>query len=267
MEITKNVMIPYNDHTKGGRALAKALNLQFLKRGMVNFGADLRPYCKMDSLKVINWGSYSVPLMKDGQTVLNPPEKIKVCSDKLTFFKAVEGRVRIPVFTTDCDTAVGWERDGITTFGRTRRGSGGEGIYLFNEDLDKWYSSEFWVQYKKKKDEFRVHVMKGEVILVQRKALRTTDHLGNPIDRSEVNFMIRNHDNGFIFQRNDVQPPEDVITQAKLSIDTLGLDFGAVDVIYNGTEKKAYVLEVNTAPGLEGTTVEDYTNAFRTFFA
>ena len=42
----------------------------------------------------------------------------------------------------------------------------------------------------------------------------------------------------------------------------LGLDFGAVDVIWNEHESKAYVLEINTAPGLEGSTVEDYKEFF-----
>jgi D-alanine-D-alanine ligase-like ATP-grasp enzyme len=40
------------------------------------------------------------------------------------------------------------------------------------------------------------------------------------------------------------------------------LDFGAVDIIYNAKRNECYVLEVNTAPGLEGTTVEKYATKF-----
>ena len=61
-------------------------------------------------------------------------------------------------------------------------------------------------------------------------------------------------------------PPEGIVEQAKRSVIEAGLDFGAVDVIYNVHHKKAYVLEVNTAPGLEGTTLEVYARAISNFF-
>jgi glutathione synthase/RimK-type ligase-like ATP-grasp enzyme len=43
-------------------------------------------------------------------------------------------------------------------------------------------------------------------------------------------------------------------------VSALGLDFGAVDVIEN--KKGSWILEVNTAPGLEGQTLEVYRSAF-----
>jgi glutathione synthase/RimK-type ligase-like ATP-grasp enzyme len=45
------------------------------------------------------------------------------------------------------------------------------------------------------------------------------------------------------------------------AVSALGLDFGAVDIIWNEREDKCYVLEVNTAPGLQGSTLENYANA------
>jgi D-alanine-D-alanine ligase-like ATP-grasp enzyme len=39
------------------------------------------------------------------------------------------------------------------------------------------------------------------------------------------------------------------------------LHFSAVDVVYNDREKKAYVLEINTAPGVEGQTIQVYADA------
>jgi glutathione synthase/RimK-type ligase-like ATP-grasp enzyme len=41
----------------------------------------------------------------------------------------------------------------------------------------------------------------------------------------------------------------------------LGLDFGAVDLIQD-IKGNYYVLEINTAPGLEGATVANYAAAF-----
>ena len=46
-------------------------------------------------------------------------------------------------------------------------------------------------------------------------------------------------------------------------MESIGLDFGAVDVIYNGHSNRAYVLEINTAPGLTGTTLDNYAAALR----
>ena len=45
------------------------------------------------------------------------------------------------------------------------------------------------------------------------------------------------------------------------AVNSLGLDFGAVDICED-EEGNPYVFEVNTAPGIEGTTVEKYHTAF-----
>ena len=49
----------------------------------------------------------------------------------------------------------------------------------------------------------------------------------------------------------------DTLAAALACLAKTGLDFGAVDVIYTKDER-VYVLEINTAPGLEGQTVLDY---------
>jgi len=41
------------------------------------------------------------------------------------------------------------------------------------------------------------------------------------------------------------------------------LNFGAVDAIYNRKRDASFILEVNSAPGLENTTLQIYTNALR----
>lgn len=261
----KNVLIPYNNYTKGGKALAAALGLHFLKRDYLK--ADLRESLTSENLVIINWGSFDIPANLPVKKIVNHPDNVRTCADKLKFFDTVSGSVRIPEYTKDGSKALEWQNSGIEVMGRSRRGSGGEGIYFFEEDLANWSSSDFWVQYKKKKDEYRVHVCGDEVIAVQKKALRTTDHTGASIDTSTVDYRIRNLENGFVFKRHGISPPEDVIKQAKAAISAVKLDFGAVDVIYNSFEGKGYVLEVNTAPGLEGTTVEDYKNALNKMIA
>ncbi|MNL18562.1 hypothetical protein D3C87_1397120 [compost metagenome] len=92
---------------------------------------------------------------------------------------------------------------------------------------------------------------------IQRKARR------KDVADDAINWKIRNHGNGFIFARNEdgITPP-DVLVQAVNAVKALGLDFGAVDVIFNDKEQKAYVLEVNTAPGLAGETLQGYVKRF-----
>jgi D-alanine-D-alanine ligase-like ATP-grasp enzyme len=82
-------------------------------------------------------------------------------------------------------------------------------------------------------------------------------------DHDNPNWQVRNHANGFIYARSDVNPPAAVLDAAKKALAATGLDFGAVDVIWNQHAGRAFVLEINTAPGLEGTTVEEYKEFFK----
>lgn len=62
----------------------------------------------------------------------------------------------------------------------------------------------------------------------------------------------RNYKNGYAFSLiQEANIPRDAVEQATRSITALGLDFGAVDIL-RGKDGNSYVLEVNTAPGVEG---------------
>jgi len=137
------------------------------------------------------------------------------------------------------------------------RGHSGDGIVIAN-NADELVDAPLYTKYIKKKDEYRVHVARHEddfdVFFIQRKARK--------LDVEEPNWLVRNLDGGFVFveaQRVDV--PDDVIEQAQRAIKALGLDFGGVDVIWNEREQKAYVLEINTACGLEERTALRYKDA------
>jgi glutathione synthase/RimK-type ligase-like ATP-grasp enzyme len=97
------------------------------------------------------------------------------------------------------------------------------------------------------------------LIAVQRKARRLS------VPDSQVNWQVRNLAGGFVFTREGFTLPTACETAAHLVVKACGLDFGAVDVIWNETQQKAYVLEINTAPGLEGQTVDDYVTFFKEF--
>lgn len=166
---------------------------------------------------------------------------------------------RIPDFTTLIDKAAKWLAAGFTVVERhVLNGNSGAGIRLVEAGSDDELTPcPLYVRYMPKKQEYRVHVCKGQAVDIQRKARR------KEVADEDINWKIRNHDNGFIFARNEAEaPPHDVIVQSVNAVKALGLDFGAVDVIFNDGEQRAYVLEVNTAPGLSGTTLEGYVARF-----
>lgn len=116
-------------------------------------------------------------------------------------------------------------------------------------------NAPLYVKYIKKQQEYRVHVFNGSVIDVQRKMRRTDT------PDEDVNWQVRNHSNGFIFGREGVELSPTALTMCVASVQALGLDFGAVDMIHNERSDTYYVLEVNTACGLTGTTLEKYKTA------
>lgn len=218
---------------------------------------------------VINWGAGNVPDEVRKSKVLNHPDAVKQVSDKRVFFEMVEqtnNGCRVVDWTTNGVQAMKWWKAKHDVVVRLKtKGHSGDGIVFFSDqpdNLDELLKAPLFTLYKPKKEEYRIHVFKtGGVVDVQQKKLRTTDDEGNKIDPDRIDFRIRNLANGFIFAREDVKAPDDVLKQAVLALACTKLDFGAVDIVWNEKEGQAYVLEINTAPGLEGTTVDRYAEA------
>ena len=78
---------------------------------------------------------------------------------------------------------------------------------------------------------------------------------------------IRNHTNGWIYARSDVAIPDMLCPIAIQAVNLLGLDFGAVDIGHRIIDNKFFVFEVNTAPGLEGTTLDKYAKAIYNYYS
>lgn len=212
---------------------------------------------------IVNWGNSRAPQNWNNGlgTVLNHWDRVAIATNKLRCFQALsEGGTdgfNIPRFTTDIAVARGWLHAGASAVvSRTiLNGHSGHGIELA-EKAEEIVEAPLYVEYVKKKKEFRVHVCLGKVIDIQEKRLRR-DFEG------DKNSKVRNLSNGWIYAREQIQEPATLRTSALAVIAKLGLDFGAVDIIYNGKQDCCYVLEVNTAPGLEGTTVEKYAEGFK----
>lgn len=207
---------------------------------------------------VINYGSSRLPEEVLKCRVLNSPEAVSKAANKLIAFRAMaEHGVSVPLFTEDPQDVQGKLDNGTTVVVRHKlTGHSGEGIEIIHGDVDIPVAP-LYVEYIKKKQEYRIHVFMGEVIDVQRKA-RKLD-----VPDEEVNWQVRNLDGGFIYAREGVEIDEEPRLQALAAVEALGLDFGAVDLIWNEHSDSYYVLEVNTAPGLTGTTLEKYVEAFK----
>jgi glutathione synthase/RimK-type ligase-like ATP-grasp enzyme len=252
------MIFPYKMESEGAIALSKALGTKLIKREGSKFKGN------KDKV-VINWGAINVSDEVAKCTVINKPEAVAKASDKLTFFNTTKGKLDIPEFTIDAAEALKWIEDGLTILARTKlNGHSGEGIHIL-QGKSEWdnfnhMSVKVYVKYIPKKDEYRVHVLGGKVLDIRRKALRAD------FSKDMANWKIRNHKNGFIFAKENINAPKEVYQNAVKAISLLGLDFGAVDVIWNNFRNKAYVLEINTAPGLEGSTVDNYKAGFELLY-
>ena len=262
---------PYADGSSSAAAIAQALGDQLGQR-VLRISRDERRsnYVGKEGHTVVNWGASSLPSrVASAGRVLNPPEAVARASNKLNFFRSIAAlpeneRPRVPMWTTSKDEAEAWLRtdDSVRMlFARTvLNGHSGEGIQIITEpgQLRDLRDGTLLVAYVPKRMEFRVHMTARSTepfLLVQKVARAGT---------TPSNFQIRSHDNGFVFQRSNVRlPSEDAFEQCRKTLVALGLDFGAVDLIYNERRNLSYVLEVNTAPGMEGSTAFSYATAIR----
>ena len=247
---------PYKAGSQSAKELSKALGAKRIKLE----GSKFIPRA---SKTIINWGCSTMPDAYLTCRVLNSPTAVGLCANKLSFFNHLaDTDVRIPPFLT-CSADVKFENEDVkegkpSWVARTvLTGHSGAGIVIIEGGDAEVVEAPLYTKYIPKKEEYRVHVFQGEVVDVQRKA-RSTD-----VEDENVNWQVRNHANGFIFARNeDHDVPDDVLVQAARAVEACGLDFGAVDVLWNQKKFEAYVIEVNTAPGLTGETLEGYASRF-----
>lgn len=233
---------PYSLFSESAKLLSKEMRVKRIrKNGSV--------YRDRPNNVVINWGNSG----RNFINTINTIEGISNVTDKLKFFRTFNGLFRHPDWTDNRATAESWRDLGFKIVERHAINSfEGRGIRIVDKGGDV-REAPLYTKYIPKQAEYRVHIVNNSVILVQRKILKKG--IENP------NFNVRNSANGFIFQRNNINIPDDVTVQALKAMKAANLDFGAVDVIWNEHRKKAFVLEINTAPGIEGTTIKDYAKA------
>lgn len=238
----------HNELSSGAKELSKHLLIKRIRHSDSKFKGNARKI-------VINWGASEIPYQISLCNVLNRPECIQHVTNKLSFFRTLKGASLTPSFTTNKEEAKQWIEKGTRVVCRTLlNASEGRGIVLASK-ASELVEAPLYVSYVPKKDEYRVHIFDGEVIDVQKKVWKR--------EHPNPNWEIRNHRNGFIYTRTDLNPPEAVQEVAQLAFSAFSIDFGAVDVIWTENKKRALALEINTAPGLEGQTIVSYANALK----
>ena len=208
---------------------------------------------------IINWGNSTPPHFRWMEQDLNKPHAIALASNKLETFREFRSNsfTDVPNWTTNPEEAQHWLDLGLKIYCRRLLSShSGNGIVVCNDD-DTIVSAPLYTQHTKHKHEYRVHVFRDHILDVQQKKKRLGSVGGSGI---------RNHSNGWVYARAEIAPSEELLLSARRAVKLLGLDFGAVDIGHRLIDNKFFVFEVNTAPGLEGTTLDKYAKAIYNYY-
>lgn len=176
--------------------------------------------------------------------------------DKLTQYRwFFDNEIPALNFTDDFLTAHEWLQDGHVVFGRKYlKASCGKGIVVIEPGTEDLPICPVYTQYKKKKREFRVHVFKDQVVAVtEKKRRKEFDGVRDT--------KIRNLANGYVFTQTVVDEPEGLRDLALRAARVSASDFRGVDVGYNQLKDELFVIEVNSAPGIQGTNLTKYMEA------
>ena len=237
------ILAPYNIGSQSARRVSNAISGSYRIRPIAS------RYVWRSHHRIVNWGRSHVPF----SVALNQAAAVQAAVNKQCTWDRLSCRgIGTVSYRVDTPSAREWLDSGVVLYAReTLTGHGGRGIRVLRsvEELDEarlplytTYTKRFPVH-----REFRVTIVKDEIVLVSEKKKRTG---------VEANQYVRNHAGGWVFCRNDLSPyPEAIKEQSIAAIKALGLDFGGIDIAID-RENNTCVFEVNTAPGVEGTAVQ-----------
>lgn len=213
---------------------------------------------------VVNWGSRATvnfDAVVGNAISLNSAEHVAnaALKDK-TFAILKDSGVPTLEHTSDKALANSWLEAGEGVFSRGEiSGHSGDGIVYCAQETPHYlgcnviYSNtlpEVSLYTKAITDidrkEFRVHVFDGKVISIQQKR-RKNGWRGD----DNYSSVVRNFGNGWIFATSAIEPTDLFLKTSIDAVAALNLTFGAIDMMVD-TADVAYVVEVNTAPGLDG---------------
>lgn len=279
-----------------GRALAEALELNGTREKPRNLRAD-------DILIGWGTKIQRDTQIPNNVHILNHPNAIRKCRNKYEAAKLMAADRDMAQWTTRVFTKDEIARSiaaGDTNFpvvGRKNFHQGGKDFWLCLTSSQLEAALNDGAQYFRPfidiKTEYRLHVFGDRVIYAVKKVESPgDDHWAEQRKKKVLDYAAKNNVNldndtiDYVLQRlaKEVQLPDRIVRSnrrgwkfsnvrvnslsqnlknaARKSVEVLGLDFGAVDCATT-QNNSVVVLEVNSGPGLEGTTLEKYIEAFR----
>ena len=211
----------------------------------MNIGVNQR-----DAELYIRWKR--VDDVRPGRPCINKRDAVRLASNKFKSLIIIsENNIKTVSVSTDIRAFV--PKKDCIFFGRDFYHTRGQDIEIY-----KWpfrvSRRDYYTLYIKPDNEYRYHVAFGKVILATKKVLA---------EGETDNSLIRNHQDGK-WKQITVRPIKRYSDACIDAVKSLGLDFGAVDFLTK--DNISYILEVNTAPGLEvDNRLEAYANAFYSY--
>lgn len=217
---------------------------------------------------IINWGVSKAP---EDLPYINHPKAIALACNKVKCFRTLEDKgVPTVPYSLNKNDVISWFDDqalfdfhDVKVFCRTLVSSSqGKGIVIA-KSKDELVDAPLYTLWIHDCSEYRVHAALGRVLIQKKKRLSEASREARGI--TDINPLIKNTDNGWVFSTlfEVSQEGRDILSDIGIqAVSALGLDFGAVDILFNKDTLAIYVLEVNTAPGLSDITLEFYTDTF-----
>ena len=279
-----------------GMALALALGITSTKTKPRNIVAgDL----------IIGWGAKTdAATLMNNATIWNHPDKIRDNRNKLESLQKMMADNRLSshiakfVASGDAMRSIG-RADGVKLplIGRTNYHQGGKGLWicLTKAHVDQAITSgaQYFQEFIDIKDEYRLHVMFGEVVYAVKKTAnpepnswiasrkeKIEEYAAKNewvLDQETLNralsvlvkeaqlpdYIVRSNRRGWKFVSVNTNNLNAALKAAAIhTVATIGLQFGAVDCAMD-SGNRPYIIEVNSGPGLQGTAFDKYVEVFR----
>lgn len=247
---------------KGGtpRRLCKELGMALFRPEDMTQIMDTPLRIKHTTL--VNWG-VSAPFTGFAKILNRAPAVATACNKLATFRVLKDAHIPTLDFTTDREEALKWLPDYSVFCHTLLSGHGGSGLKLVLKGEKDLPTAKVYTKNFPKTVESRTHIIKGVSFVhhmyMEKKRINPDRYDDFGITEKPDNY-IRTYDNGWIFARNVVEDGH-AVELAQKTIEVLHLDYGAVDILRKGG--KWVVGEVNTAPGLEGQSLNFYVEHLR----
>ncbi len=193
---------------------------------------------------IINWGNHI--FSNDAYFSANIPSAIALASDK------ARSRIFLQEVGVSVPVTVTWGnpqelQPNYPLIARTAQHHGGNNFYVLNDaseinnlvkehpEIRGGYFSEVF----EKDTEFRVHCAHGRILMVQEKPLVEGELRAN---------QAVNHEKWTVLKWGEINPK--IALESLKAIEALGLDYGAVDIMYNSADNSCAICEVNTSPSI-----------------